>query len=176
MNMENYEKKSLLRFTTSGSVDDGKSTLIGRLMFDSKMLYEDLIGIYTINIDGSGVKTIIEFSNSQGWQHTPRDVIWSPDGNFISYTKMVTAYTNRLRCKTYIYIIGADGSGNECLTNGLPADNWKSNLDWRQVGEIEIIIKEGDDNVSLLFFFNEGQNNEKNLYSYDLSIFIIFSY
>ncbi len=35
------EKKDLLRFLTAGSVDDGKSTLIGRLLFDSKKLYED---------------------------------------------------------------------------------------------------------------------------------------
>jgi len=35
------EKKSLLRFLTCGSVDDGKSTLIGRLLFDSKLLFED---------------------------------------------------------------------------------------------------------------------------------------
>ncbi len=36
-----HEKKELLRFLTCGSVDDGKSTLIGRLLFDSKMIYED---------------------------------------------------------------------------------------------------------------------------------------
>ena len=35
------EQKDLLRFLTAGSVDDGKSTLIGRLLFDSKKLYED---------------------------------------------------------------------------------------------------------------------------------------
>lgn len=35
------ERKDLLRFLTAGSVDDGKSTLIGRLLFDSKKLYED---------------------------------------------------------------------------------------------------------------------------------------
>jgi bifunctional enzyme CysN/CysC len=35
------EQKDLLRILTAGSVDDGKSTLIGRLMFDSKQLYED---------------------------------------------------------------------------------------------------------------------------------------
>lgn len=35
------ENKDLLRILTAGSVDDGKSTLIGRLMFDSKMIYED---------------------------------------------------------------------------------------------------------------------------------------
>ena len=35
------EKKSLLRFLTCGSVDDGKSTLIGRLLYDSKLLFED---------------------------------------------------------------------------------------------------------------------------------------
>lgn len=35
------ERKDLLRFLTAGSVDDGKSTLIGRLLYDSKRLYED---------------------------------------------------------------------------------------------------------------------------------------
>ena len=33
--------ENLLRFTTAGSVDDGKSTLIGRLLYDSKGVYED---------------------------------------------------------------------------------------------------------------------------------------
>lgn len=36
-----HEQKELLRFLTCGSVDDGKSTLIGRLLHDSKMIYED---------------------------------------------------------------------------------------------------------------------------------------
>ena len=36
-----HERKELLRFLTCGSVDDGKSTLIGRLLYDSKMVYED---------------------------------------------------------------------------------------------------------------------------------------
>ena len=39
--LKQHEQKQLLRFITCGSVDDGKSTLIGRLLFDSKMLYED---------------------------------------------------------------------------------------------------------------------------------------
>ena len=39
----NHEQKSLLRFITCGSVDDGKSTLIGRLLYDSKLLFEDQI-------------------------------------------------------------------------------------------------------------------------------------
>ncbi len=36
-----YENMDLLRFTTAGSVDDGKSTLIGRLLYDSKSIFED---------------------------------------------------------------------------------------------------------------------------------------
>ena len=36
-----HERKEILRFLTCGSVDDGKSTLIGRLLYDSKMIYED---------------------------------------------------------------------------------------------------------------------------------------
>lgn len=39
--LKQHEQKTLLRFITCGSVDDGKSTLIGRLLFDSKMLFDD---------------------------------------------------------------------------------------------------------------------------------------
>ena len=39
--LESQERKSLLRFITCGSVDDGKSTLIGRLLFDTKLIFED---------------------------------------------------------------------------------------------------------------------------------------
>jgi sulfate adenylyltransferase subunit 1 len=41
MSTENYLNRDLLRFTTAGSVDDGKSTLIGRLLYDSKSIFED---------------------------------------------------------------------------------------------------------------------------------------
>src|SRR6266446_8056080 len=39
--LKSHEHKSLLRFITCGSVDDGKSTLIGRLLYDSKIIFED---------------------------------------------------------------------------------------------------------------------------------------
>jgi sulfate adenylyltransferase subunit 1 len=39
--LKQHENKDMLRFITCGSVDDGKSTLIGRLLFDSKMIFED---------------------------------------------------------------------------------------------------------------------------------------
>ncbi|MGA8277276.1 MAG: sulfate adenylyltransferase subunit CysN [Rhodanobacteraceae bacterium] len=39
--LREHEQKTLLRFITCGSVDDGKSTLIGRLLYDSKLLFED---------------------------------------------------------------------------------------------------------------------------------------
>ncbi len=39
--LKSHEHKSLLRFITCGSVDDGKSTLIGRLLYESKMLFDD---------------------------------------------------------------------------------------------------------------------------------------
>ena len=40
-----YLDMELLRFTTAGSVDDGKSTLIGRLLYDSKLIFEDQMDI-----------------------------------------------------------------------------------------------------------------------------------
>ena len=39
--LDQHQNKQLLRFITCGSVDDGKSTLIGRLLYDSKMIFED---------------------------------------------------------------------------------------------------------------------------------------
>ncbi len=39
--LKQHENKDLLRFITCGNVDDGKSTLIGRLLHDSKLIFED---------------------------------------------------------------------------------------------------------------------------------------
>ncbi len=39
--MTDFQERELLRFTTAGSVDDGKSTLIGRLLYDSKQIFQD---------------------------------------------------------------------------------------------------------------------------------------
>src|SRR3984893_10568370 len=39
--LERHHRKGLLRFITCGSVDDGKSSLIGRLLYESKMIFED---------------------------------------------------------------------------------------------------------------------------------------
>jgi bifunctional enzyme CysN/CysC len=45
--LESHEHKTMLRFITCGSVDDGKSTLIGRLLYDSKMIFEDQLDALT---------------------------------------------------------------------------------------------------------------------------------
>jgi bifunctional enzyme CysN/CysC len=45
--LRKHQQKSLLRFITCGSVDDGKSTLIGRLLYDSKMIFEDQLAALT---------------------------------------------------------------------------------------------------------------------------------
>ncbi len=53
--LKHQEEKSLLRFITCGSVDDGKSTLIGRLLWDSKMIFEDQLA--AIEADSKKVGT-----------------------------------------------------------------------------------------------------------------------
>ncbi|MCZ6876369.1 MAG: GTP-binding protein, partial [bacterium] len=57
--IEEYSNRSLLRFTTVGSVDDGKSTLIGRLLHDSKNIFEDqlaaLRGDARQDVDGQAI-------------------------------------------------------------------------------------------------------------------------
>ncbi|WP_395622751.1 sulfate adenylyltransferase subunit CysN [Sphingomonas daechungensis] len=62
------QKKSLLRFITCGSVDDGKSTLIGRLLYDSKMLFEDQLS------------TLASDSKKQGTQGEALDFALLVDG------------------------------------------------------------------------------------------------
>jgi len=51
-----HERKDLLRFLTCGSVDDGKSTLIGRLLHDSKMIYEDTLAALEADSTTSGTQ------------------------------------------------------------------------------------------------------------------------
>jgi bifunctional enzyme CysN/CysC len=53
--LEARERKDLLRFITCGSVDDGKSTLIGRLLYESKLIYEDQLA--TLALDSRRVGT-----------------------------------------------------------------------------------------------------------------------
>ncbi|MFT3728243.1 MAG: sulfate adenylyltransferase subunit CysN [Terricaulis sp.] len=51
-----HQKKSLLRFITCGSVDDGKSTLIGRLLYDSKMIFEDQLSALEADSKAAGTQ------------------------------------------------------------------------------------------------------------------------
>ncbi len=53
--LEAHQHKTMLRFITCGSVDDGKSTLIGRLLYDSKMIFEDQLA--TLEADSKKVGT-----------------------------------------------------------------------------------------------------------------------
>jgi bifunctional enzyme CysN/CysC len=54
--LQRQERKDLLRFITCGSVDDGKSTLIGRLLFESKTLFEDQLSTLATDSRKSGTR------------------------------------------------------------------------------------------------------------------------
>ncbi len=54
--LQMHQNKSLLRFITCGSVDDGKSTLIGRLLYDSKMIFEDQLAQLKVESKKTGVQ------------------------------------------------------------------------------------------------------------------------
>ncbi|MEM5502312.1 sulfate adenylyltransferase subunit CysN [Ahrensia kielensis] len=54
--LKSHEEKSLLRFITCGSVDDGKSTLIGRLLYESKMIFEDQLASLEADSKKSGTQ------------------------------------------------------------------------------------------------------------------------
>src|SRR3546814_6545897 len=52
------EQMEILRFTTAGSVDDGKSTLIGRLLYDSKSIFEDQMAAVKASSERKGLANI----------------------------------------------------------------------------------------------------------------------
>jgi bifunctional enzyme CysN/CysC len=54
--LHQHQHKSLPRFITCGSVDDGKSTLIGRLLYDSKMIFEDQLAALQADSKRSGTQ------------------------------------------------------------------------------------------------------------------------
>jgi bifunctional enzyme CysN/CysC len=54
--LESHQHKTMLRFITCGSVDDGKSTLIGRLLYDSKMIFEDQLAALENDSKKSGTQ------------------------------------------------------------------------------------------------------------------------
>ncbi|MEK1902059.1 MAG: sulfate adenylyltransferase subunit CysN [Rhizobium sp.] len=54
--MRSHERKDLLRFITCGSVDDGKSTLIGRLLYESKMIFEDQLAALAADSQTMGTR------------------------------------------------------------------------------------------------------------------------
>ena len=54
-----YDHSELLRFITCGSVDDGKSTLIGRLLHDSKSIFEDQLAAVERRRGGAAPKASI---------------------------------------------------------------------------------------------------------------------
>lgn len=56
MSKEGYLDMELLRFSTAGSVDDGKSTLIGRLLYDSKSIFEDQVAAVQESSDRKGLE------------------------------------------------------------------------------------------------------------------------
>jgi len=54
--LDTHQHKTMLRFITCGSVDDGKSTLIGRLLYDSKMIFEDQLASLEVDSKKSGTQ------------------------------------------------------------------------------------------------------------------------
>src|SRR5262249_7720877 len=60
--LRTQERKSLLRFITCGSVDDGKSTLIGRLLYESKLLFEDQVAALQADSRKMGKEDHLDFS------------------------------------------------------------------------------------------------------------------
>ena len=54
--LDQHQQKTMLRFITCGSVDDGKSTLIGRLLYDSKMIFEDQLAALESDSKKSGTQ------------------------------------------------------------------------------------------------------------------------
>ena len=60
--LDRHRRKSLLRFITCGSVDDGKSSLIGRLLYESKMILEDQFAALESDSKRDGTRESVDFA------------------------------------------------------------------------------------------------------------------
>lgn len=75
--LDNYNSMDLLRFTTAGSVDDGKSTLIGRLLYDSKSIFEDqLESLKTLGEEGINLANLTDGLKAEREQGITIDVAY----------------------------------------------------------------------------------------------------
>jgi hypothetical protein len=72
--LDTHQHKTMLRFITCGSVDDGKSTLIGRLLYDSKMIFEDQLA--ALEADRKRSARRVRGSISPCWS-----MVWPPSAN-----------------------------------------------------------------------------------------------
>ena len=79
------QTKSLLRFLTCGSVDDGKSTLIGRLLYDTKLIFEDTLA--TLERDSTKYGTTGEAGNR--FNHEGHEVHEELRAFFVSFVNFV---------------------------------------------------------------------------------------
>jgi hypothetical protein len=82
--LQQHEHKSLLRFITCGSVDDGKSTLIGRLLYESKMLFDDQLA--ALEADSRSSAPRAARSTSRCWS-----TAWPPSASRASPSTSPTA-------------------------------------------------------------------------------------
>lgn len=79
VNKQQNKEIDLLRFTTAGSVDDGKSTLIGRILFDSKGVYEDqleAVNNITVGVEGVDLAALTDGLDAEREQGITIDVAY----------------------------------------------------------------------------------------------------
>ena len=73
-----HQHKGLLRFITCGSVDDGKSTLIGRLLYGSQLLFEDQLAALEADSTAQFVRRATEFCNEVVWGSLSMTILADP--------------------------------------------------------------------------------------------------
>ena len=129
--LEKHENKSLLRFITCGSVDDGKSTLIGRLLYDSKMIFEDQlasleadskkVGTQGENIDFALLVDGLAAEREQGitidvayrfFATDKRKFIVADTPGHEQYTRNITGKPDQFRRRFYLFDDRNAGTGD----------------------------------------------------------------
>ena len=101
-------QKSLLRFLTCGSVDDGKSTLIGRLLYDSKLIFDDQLAA----LESDSERTA---PPARTWIWRCWSTAWRPNGSRASPSMSPTASSPPTR-RSFIV---ADTPGHEQYTRNM---------------------------------------------------------
>ncbi len=96
----------------------------------SKLAYINGKSLHTMDPDGTDDATLFTIRTNKAIIKSMDGYFWSPDSKFLSYTE-VSLRKSTLGLSADVYVIGADGKGNQCVANDVSTAEWQYGYAWR---------------------------------------------